>query len=268
MSDASSSLSFDFEPPREGGGTKEWAEVTENVCRGCSHDCLYCYSASDSAVRFKTRPRDEWDREELTKKALRTTYPKRAGVVMMPSTHDITPFTLPAVTEQARLILASGNKLLLVSKPHLACIRPLLNDLDEWKPQIMFRFTIGSMSPDVCSFWEPGAPSPAERVACLALAFGAGYRTSVSIEPILEGIDNAIRVVEATRGLVTDSIWIGKMNNVGRRLPPGHDGAAARINHLQRDEEIMRLYGLLIDERAVRWKESIRRVLIAHGGQT
>ncbi len=58
----------DFDDKRKGTGTNEWSERTENIQRGCSHNCLYCY-ASSNAVRFKLRDRNDWEREELTKKA-------------------------------------------------------------------------------------------------------------------------------------------------------------------------------------------------------
>ena len=46
-----------FDSQREGSGTHEWAEVTENIARGCPHNCLYCYAAQN-AKRFKLRDRD------------------------------------------------------------------------------------------------------------------------------------------------------------------------------------------------------------------
>ena len=73
-----------FDEQREGTGTHEWAEVTENISRGCPHDCLYCYAAQN-AKRFKLRDRADWKREELTKRAYITSYPARGGVIMFPS---------------------------------------------------------------------------------------------------------------------------------------------------------------------------------------
>ena len=70
-----------FDEQREGTGTHEWAEVTENISRGCPHDCLYCYAAQN-AKRFKLRDRADWKREELTKRAYITSYPARDGVIM------------------------------------------------------------------------------------------------------------------------------------------------------------------------------------------
>lgn len=43
-----------FDANRHGTGTQEWAEVTENIARGCVHDCLYCFAATN-AKRFKCK---------------------------------------------------------------------------------------------------------------------------------------------------------------------------------------------------------------------
>jgi len=84
---------MDFDADRKGTGTAEWAEVTENICRGCANNCLYCYAAHN-ANRFGLRHRDCWHDEALTKRALITSYPAREGVVMFPSSHDITPYNV------------------------------------------------------------------------------------------------------------------------------------------------------------------------------
>lgn len=159
---------MEFDANRKGTGTAEWAEVTENICRGCRSNCLYCYAAHN-ANRFKLRQRNEWEREELTKRALMTSYPARDGVVMFPSSHDITLFNLEAYIRVARLILKKGNRLLIVTKPRMECIEAIMSEFPQGKDQILFRFTIGSTNEATCAFWEPGAPSPAERLALLTM---------------------------------------------------------------------------------------------------
>lgn len=249
-----------FDKNRSGTGTAEWAEVTENISRGCINNCLYCYAAHN-ANRFKLRLRDEWEKEELTKRANITTYPARDGVVMFPSSHDITPYNLDAYIRVAKLILEKGNQMLIVSKPRPDCIRALIKELAVWKSQILFRFTIGTTSVSVSAFWEPGAPLPIERAIALELAKNAGYRTSVSIEPMLEGKDGAIRVVEFIRGHVTDTIWIGKMNKARTRVNHNCADAIANIEALQCDDMIMELYRHFEHDPIIRWKDSIKEVV-------
>lgn len=260
-----SRLSFDA--PRTGTGTAEWAERTENIQRGCSNGCLYCYAAHN-ANRFKLRARADWEREELTKKAEMTSYPRRDGVVMFPSAHDITPGNIDAYLRVAKLILAAGNRLLIVSKPRLECIRRVVAELAAYHPQVMFRFTIGTMDPDVASFWEPGAPAPQERVEALRLGFEAGFRTSVSAEPLLGSVETAVDVLAAVRPYVTDTVWIGKLNKARQRVDltiQRNSAEVERIEAQQSDVEVVRLYERLAGDPMVRWKDSIVEVLAKAG---
>lgn len=251
---------MEFDKKRTGTGTKEWSEFTENICRGCPNNCLYCYAAHN-ANRFGLRYRDQWQDEVLTKRAKMTSYPLRDGVVMFPSSHDITPFNLEAYVRVAKLILGKGNRLLIVSKPRYDCIDRLVNELKPWRDQIMFRFTIGSVDNSITRFWEPGAPLPLERMRALALAKDSGYATSVSIEPMLEGVDGTIMVVNAVMPFVTDTVWIGKMNKIRSRVNPAFKETIEKIESLQSDQEILRLYDILEENWAVRWKDSIQEVV-------
>jgi DNA repair photolyase len=248
-----------FEANRTGTGTAEWAETTFNICRGCRHNCRYCYAASN-AHQFGWRNRMEWEREELTANASIKSYPAKQGVIMFPSSHDITPGNVDAYIRVALLMLAKGNSLLIVSKPRLECVNKMLDAFITFKAQILFRFTIGSVDHALTSFWEPGAPSPFERRDCLRAAHGAGYSTSVSIEPMLSGHNETISVVAMVKTWVTDTIWIGKMNKAALRVV-GCRKEVADIKWLQRDAEIIELYVTLVGDPMIRWKDSIREVI-------
>lgn len=253
----------EFQINRTGTGTGEWAEHNENIQRGCVNGCLYCY-AGNNAHRFKLRMRTDWEREELTKNAERTTYPLRKGVIMFPTAHDITAFNLDAFTRQASLMLGRGNKLLIVSKPRIDCIAHLVEAFGQYKAQILFRFTIGTMDVGVARFWEPGAPSPAERITALQIAHSAGYRTSISAEPLLGGCDTAIDVLNAVRPYITDTVWIGKMNKIRTRVDQKiaeNRMQCDRIEQLQGDDEILRLVEALTGDPLVRWKDSVQDVI-------
>jgi len=251
---------MDFDSKRAGTGTMEWAEVTENITLGCANGCLYCYAAHN-ADRFGTKPRSEWTKEEFTKRVNMTTYSPREGVIMFPASHDITPFNITEYTRVAKLILEQGNKLLIVSKPRIECMCTLANELGEWKDNILFRFTIGSIHSDECAFWEPGAPSPEERVVSLKYMYSEGFKTSVSIEPMLEGSIEALQVVEVVDPYVTDTIWIGKMNKVQLRVSIEHADRISEIAEMQSDVEIKALYSALKNHPKIRWKDSINAVI-------
>lgn len=246
---------MDFDAERKGTGTAEWAEVTENICRGCPNNCRYCYAAH-SANRFGLRHRDQWQDEVLTKRAGMTSYPARDGVIMFPSSHDITPFNVEHFCRVARLILEKGNKLLIVSKPRRECIRRVMDALEQWRDRIMFRFTIGAISPQLIKFWEPGAPSALQRLGALSDAVHRGFATSVSIEPMLAGVDETLRVVRAVRHYGPETIWIGRMNA----------DQIAEVERLQCDDEIWRLFRMLDGHPDIRWKDSVKEVLARVNG--
>ncbi len=254
---------MEFNSERKGTGTAEWAEVNENICRGCVNNCLYCYAAAN-AKRFKLRDRDQWHVEEFTKRAAMKSYPARKGVIMFPSAHDITPFNVAEYIRVATLMLEKGNQLLIVSKPRTECVKKMVAAFAEYKKQILFRFTIGTMSETTSLFWEPGAPLPTERVECLYMAYSNGFRTSVSIEPMLSGVQGVENVVLEVQPFVTDTIWIGKMNKTRLRVDmniPENVKAVGYIDHCQNDREIMILHERNKDNGMIRWKDSIKAVV-------
>jgi len=249
-------------------GTKEWAAHNVNCMRGCPHDCKFCY-AHANAARFKRPEADNWAEEVPNPVALKKKFGKKTGAIMFPTTHDLTPgnieYTLPMLLK----MLKAGNDVLVVSKPHLDVIEKICDECEEYKAQILFRFTIGSSSDETLRAWEPGAPNIMERLKSLGHAHKLGFRTSVSMEPLLEtNEDEIVALVEILAPLVTDSIWIGKMNRPVERMrrngywveQADKDMAEALIAS-QSDECILALYERLKDYPRIKWKESIKKVV-------
>ncbi len=256
-----------FDHARSGTGTREWAETNFNIGKGCANDCLYCYAAAMAANPFygAWRKRSQWSHEQLSANADITSFPARDGVIMFPSTHDITPYYLPHFVRVALVMLAKGNRLLITTKPRLDSIRQLTDAFAPYRDQVLFRFTIGSTMDSDLLFWEPGAPLFLERFDALQLAHERGFKTSVSIEPMLAGWKEAIRVLRAVYPLVTDTIWIGRMNKARLRCDmkrPAVAAAVRMVEHLQDDASILKLVEICrfgLDK--VRWKDSIREVI-------
>lgn len=245
-------------------GTKEWAKKTANCIRGCAHDCLYCY-AKCMAIRFGRKTAANWSVEDPVLSQVDHICCGQATKVMFPSTHDITPGSLSVCLQAIEMILNYGHRLLIVSKPHLDCIAAICERFRSYSEKILFRFTIGSANDAVLNFWEPHAPSFDERLMALELAHESGFQTSVSCEPMLD--ENVERVVKAVLPFVTDAIWIGKANQLRQRLKI--NGADAEImrrgNELinsQSDEKIKTLHALLKANPRIKWKESIKKVLM------
>jgi len=243
-------------------GTKEWAAYTYNFALGCAHDCRYCY-AREMACRFQRIAPEDWHREQVRPEQVSRPQRLRDGAVMVPTTHDITPVLLPGARTVLRNLLEAGNRLLITTKPHIEVVKDLCLTLTKWKDQVVWRFTIGALDEDLRAYWEPGAPSFAERLDALRLACSMGWRTSISAEPCLD-IPRAPELVAAVEDFVTDTIWIGKMNKPRARvIAKSREDAAALLilEHQQADEKVRKLYEALKAHPKVRWKDSIRKVV-------
>lgn len=245
-------------------GTYEWAVKNVNIVSGCSHNCKYCYSR-EMAIRFKRKTSDSWKIEEELKTNGKLKIGKVSGRVMFPSSHDITPQNLTLSLNTIKKILENDNDILIVSKPHLVCISRLCDEFQEYKKNILFRFSIGSSNNTVLKFWELDAPLFEERIECLKLAFEQGYKTSISCEPMLD--NNISDVINQVTPFVTDSIWIGKMNFLLRRLKmngcddPLTIKKANELLEWQMDNNIIELFEKYKNHPKIKWKESIKKIV-------
>lgn len=192
-------------------GTKEWACKNINFSKGCSNNCQYCY-ARRIGNRFGWKKWDDWknmvNRNELAKKK----YQKIDGVIMSPSSHDITPENINLAKVVFFHILEVGNTLLIVSKPDVQLIKELNEFLAKFKNQILWRLTIGTLNDNLRDYWEPGAPSIENRLCALEELYKNGWKTSVSIEPFLDR--DVIKLIKRIESFVSHTIWIGPMNKI------------------------------------------------------
>jgi len=190
-------------------GTKEWAEFNVNFSKGCSNDCKYCY-AKRMAKRFGWKL--SWDAMENKEEMAEKGFTKREGVIMSPSSHDITESNIDLGITVFEHILEVGNNLLIVSKPKASLIKKICEALDSWKDKVLFRFTIGTLDDTVRAQWEPGAPTIKERIEALEYAFSNDWKTSVSIEPYLDR--QVVPLIKKLEPFVTDTLWVGPMNKI------------------------------------------------------
>lgn len=244
-------------------GTREWAEGTANCVTGCSHNCRYCYARYDACDKFKRVKHEDWEKKKVNEYDVKKARKRFNGPVMFPTTHDICPDVLEPCMEVISNVLSVGNDILIVSKPHLECIKAICEKFVDYKDKILFRFTIGAFNDEILSYWEPGAPSFDERLSCLKLAFESGYKTSVSCEPMLDG-PNVVKLFRILEPYVNDSIWIGKMNQISNRVVIEKDTdlkAIKKIESGQTDKCIKGIYVALKNEKKVKWKESFKTVL-------
>ena len=259
-----------FDQNRKATGTREWSDSSFNIGRGCENGCLYCYARADALRRKQIQSPLDWTSETLLKNAHLTSYPKRNEVIMFPTTHDISPFYLPHFIRVASMLLEKGNRLLITTKADTLAMDLMTVAFRQYREQVLFRVTIGSLDEGDLLFWEPGAPPGVERIEALQMARKAGYETSVSIEPMLAGRHETIDVIHEIYPLVSETIWVGKMNKARNRADMSiqeNRAAVEGIEVLQCDGEILRLvedvkrFGMY----QVRWKDSIRGVIESRG---
>lgn len=244
-------------------GTREWAVAEINCSRGCPHDCLYCYARYDQVTRKKLVTDSEWSHPVDVDQEVKKDHPLYDGQVMFPAAHDIVPENIESCVKVLKNLLDVGNNVLVVSKPHLNCIQRLCQEFYSHRGRLLFRFTITARDPEILNIWEHGAPDYQERLMCLRSSFERGFATSVSIEPMLHRED-VVAMVQELLPFVTQSVWIGKMNKIGKRVvesSPSVKGEIDRIRRGQSDEQIHLLYQELQGVEKIRWKESIKEVL-------
>jgi len=244
-------------------GTREWAVAEINCSLGCPHGCRYCYARYDQVQGRALTTDASWQTpvDVDTKNGDATR--KYPGRVMFPSHHDIVADNLASSIHLLRQLLAAGNDVLVVSKPHIEVISRLCREFPEYKRNILFRFTITARNPEILAFWEPYAPRYPERMKSLVHAFDAGFATSVSVEPMLD-IADVVAMVSELLPFVTDTIWLGKMNKIESRVNIDSSDAAsevARIGREQDDTVIREVYRELQGVSKIRWKESIKQVV-------
>lgn len=240
-------------------GTKEWAEKNENLFQGkCPNNCIYCYAHANIS-QYKQNPEYRLNKEQLTR-----TFERRKYKTMYPSTHDIHFENIKDHVTFLKNFLKSGNEVLIVTKPRYECIETLCSELQIYKGQIEFRFTIGSSRSEILKYYEPDAPDFAERIKCLTTAFFSGYKTSLSIEPMLDTFPEG--VIERVIDYVSGDIWIGKMNHAKARLSlNGHADKKKRVQDLvdwqNDDKNILSLVKRLSHYPRIKWKDSIQKVI-------
>jgi DNA repair photolyase len=245
-------------------GTREWAEVSKNLFIGCKHDCRYCYARARALRIGLIKSPDEWPVMRRNKFRVGNAMARVPGRMMFPTTHDIFPEHIEITIDALIGWLVSGNNMLIVTKPHLDVIQALCAALTDYKKQIVFRFTIGSAENESLAFWEPGAPTFEERYAALSFAYHAGYQTSVSCEPYL---DHTIEdLIYCLSPLVTDTIWIGIMNDIVNRVDNARltEGGIKFLNTVlcfSQRGHVEYLYNRLKNNPKVRWKDSIKKML-------
>jgi len=230
---------------------------------GCQHECLYCYARTTPPGRVHLKKGNSWNTMIRTKKSFENAK-KLDGQIMFPTLHDIIPEHLDDTVDFLTKWLQKGNRILITTKPHLKCVQRLCTDLSEYRTQIIFRFTIGSMNNKFLQFWEKNAPLYEERKASLIFAYKQGYETSISCEPRLDAYIDEL--IEDVSPYVTHSIWLGMMNKIDDRVDTSlwklkDYMYLNEVKSIQRPAYLQKLYTKYKDNPLICWKNELRETL-------
>jgi len=243
-------------------GTKEWAKENFNLFKGCKNNCRYCY-AKKRAIRFGRKTEENWNKMILRRDP---SYPANKKI-MFPSTHDLFPEHIEEIKDAIENLLSRGNNILIVTKPRPVVIQEILDLLlcyygNEERKRVEFRFTIGSEDDKTLRFWEPSAPSFAERIkACKIIdelnqnIGNTVFKYSISMEPLLTLWPERI-IIKAPGA---SEYWLGKMNHINLNAPKTKNeryyfGIQRKINSRRFWHQ---LYMRLGHDPKIRWKDSV-----------
>ena len=254
-------------------GFQEWIKKgnSVNICTGCPNDCKYCFAKNQAVYHYKQVPEGQWAHEIIRQHDVDKKRKLHNGTVGFPTSHDISPTNIDAYIAVLEKLLNFGNDILIVSKPNLECIKRICAESIQYKDKILFRFSIGAMDNSILNFWDTNAPSYEERKESLKYAFNNGFKTSVSMEPLLDSA-NVVETASDLVPYVTDFIWIGKMNRAGHlktKAKKENDSSMlaryADIENGQTDEKIKAIYADFqkLPElfKKLKWKDSFKKVL-------
>lgn len=105
-----------------------------------------------------------------------------------------------------RTSLELGRETITILKPTIEHIDKIYKEFGVVE-NLEIRVSMSSVDNDILKEWEPNTPTFQERYKALEVAHGLGYKTSVSIEPMLDF--NALNLMMAIAPLTTEGVWVG-----------------------------------------------------------
>jgi DNA repair photolyase len=246
-------------------GFRDWTSRDFNIQQGCLNNCLYCYAKADGYRRQQVAL-DSWEDQFIRRHDVEKLHKLYPGLIGFPSTHDITPENLDDYLYVLGKLLRAGNEVLIVSKPRLDCIKAICAASLFFKDEILFRFTIGAMDNEILGFWEPNAPGYEERRACLEFAYNQGFRTSVSMEPMLD-TQRIGKQIADLRQFVREDIWLGTMRHLTAIKKDADGDLLSKIVEVEAEQTMERLIPIYLkyqDDPQIKWKTEVLEEIETH----
>lgn len=191
------------------GNMYKW--VTHTWCPfrgGCPHECIYCYVKSGRAARFYTGD------IALSEAAMNDNLGKGRTIFvahMIDMFAEGVPSILISMVLKKLRDYPKNTYLLQTKNPHR-----IMEFVDELPKKVIFATTIETDDDNVIRWTSKTAPLPMDRAGGLSFLKSRGYRTELTIEPILKfDLERFKMVIDLAN---PDSISIGA-DSKGHGMP-------------------------------------------------
>jgi len=194
------------------GKAAEYSPLALNIYTGCGHGCVYCYAPSATYKQreyFHATPQPRNNFFAQLEKDLPKVKGDRRPILLCFTTDPYQPIDTKFKLTRWALssLIKNGNAVRILTKGGMRAER----DFDLMAAgSVEFGATLTFLDPNQSGRWEPGAPSPADRIDSLRAAHATGIQTWASLEPVIDP-DQTCAIVEATHNFV-DHYKVGKLN--------------------------------------------------------
>lgn len=235
---------------------------------GCAHACVYCYAACMDHAGDRDQPWGRYldARTNVAEALERQVRNGRTGKVVFSSVTDAyqpAEEALKLTRNCLSVLRGTGLAPRILTKSDrvvrdIDVLREFGGLLGDSRP--MVGVSISTLDEDLAAVLEPGAPSPARRLAALSKVAEAGIRTWVFVAPVIPGLGDSPEAFEA---LVRSARHHGAAEIDFDLLNP-YPGAVQRLRETIHDErpdlEPVLAAGLAM---GAGWRERTRRVFRA-----
>jgi len=261
-------------------------KLTLNVYTGCGFECLYCYTSTYSRGRWG-RDSEAWGPRAGVVRNLERDIARIASddeladlaslpvaISLSSDPYPDTPRVSEADLELTRRCIerlaGARYRLLMQTKSDL-----IVRDLDVLpRGRTIVGLTVTVLDEALARKLEPYAPPPGRRIAALAAAAERGFKTICRVDPLLPGVNDSPRQLEAlikrlaAAGVhqVVSSTFKKRRDSAARFASAGRGfpDAAASSEHLYERKEISG-YRYLIEPERRRRMEAVKAVAESHG---
>lgn len=193
------------------GRAREYGELALNIYNSCNFACTYCYVPAILKKDRDTFHKDIKTRDNLLEKVEKDC---QSGLIDRPvhlcftcDPYQDIDIRLQLTREVLKLFKKYNINFQMLTKGGMRAVR----DFDLYKPGDSFGATLTLLPHNhYAHYWEPNAPSNADRCKSLLTAYDKGIKTWVSLEPVIFPEDT-LRIIENTHEYV-DLYKVGTIN--------------------------------------------------------